>query len=62
MTSPPDLWDTEGVAAHLKMSSRYVQQLVREGRIPFIRFGRTLRFHPDEIDAWLRARTARAVR
>lgn len=62
MTAPPDLWDTDGVATHIRMSSRYVQQLVREGRIPFIRFGRTLRFHPDEIDAWLKTRTNRAVR
>lgn len=62
MSAPPDLWDTEAVAAHLKLSTRYVQELVRSNRIPFIRFGRKLRFHPEEIDGWLKSRQMKAVR
>lgn len=63
MTAPPEpLWDTDQVARHLQMSPRYVQQLVRDSRIPFVRFGRTLRFHPEEINAWIKTRQTKAVR
>lgn len=59
---PPDLWDTPRVAQYLGMSKRYVEQLVRENRIPFIRLGRSVRYHPDELNKWALARTNRAVR
>lgn len=62
MTAPPDLWDTGRVAQFLGMSKRYVEQLVREDRIPFTRYGRTVRFHPDRLNEWVLARHSKPVR
>lgn len=62
MTTPSPLWDTKQLAEHLGMSPRYIGQLVKESRIPFTRLGRSLRFQPDEINAWLASRSHGAVR
>lgn len=59
---PPDLWDSSRVAQFIGMSQRYVEQLVREGRIPYTRFGRNVRFHPDELNRWALARHSKTVR
>lgn len=58
---PSPLWDTRQLAEHLGMSPRYIQQLVKEGRIPFIRLGRSLRFRQDEIATWVDTRSRKAV-
>jgi excisionase family DNA binding protein len=47
------LLDVEGVAAVLGVSVRHVRRLVAERRIPFIKWGRYLRFDPDDVAAWL---------
>lgn len=61
ITSPPvttlddtgRLWDIETVAGRLGVQVRHVRRLVSERRIPFIKWGRLLRFDPAEIEAWL---------
>jgi excisionase family DNA binding protein len=47
------LWDIDAVALRLGVRVRHVRRLVAERRIPFIKWGRLLRFDPDEIEAWL---------
>lgn len=47
------LWDIGTVASRLGVETRHVRRLVSERRIPFIKWGRLLRFDPDEIEAWL---------
>ena len=47
------LWDVDAVAQRLGVQVRHVRRLVTERRIPFIKWGRLLRFDPAEIDAWL---------
>jgi excisionase family DNA binding protein len=47
------LLDVEGLAAVLGVSVRHVRRLVAERRIPFIKWGRYLRFDPDDVAAWL---------
>lgn len=62
MTPPiSPLWDTKQLAEHLGMSPRYIGQLVRESKLPYVRIGRSLRFRRDEIDAWLESRSRKAV-
>lgn len=48
-----DLLDIAAVAARLGVTIRHVRRLVAERRIPFVKWGRRLRFDPAEIDAWL---------
>lgn len=47
------LWDIGAVASRLGVQVRHVRRLVSERRIPFIKWGRLLRFDPAEIEAWL---------
>jgi excisionase family DNA binding protein len=49
----PELLDVDGVAHVLGVSDRYVRRLVAERRIPFIKWGRYLRFDPTEVSAWI---------
>lgn len=48
-------WDVDDVAAFLGLSSSCVYKMVARGAIPHHRlpFGRTVRFRPEEIHAWL---------
>lgn len=41
------------VAGYLRMSEAKVYRLVREGRLPAVRLGRTWRFRRDLLDDWL---------
>lgn len=47
------LWDIDSVASRLGVRVRHIRRLVAERRIPYIKWGRLLRFDPDEIEAWL---------
>jgi excisionase family DNA binding protein len=49
------LIDLPTVAEHLGVNDRHIRRLVNERRIPFVKWGRLLRFEPDEIDAWVEA-------
>lgn len=41
------------VADRLGVTVRHVRRLVDEDRIPYLKWGKLLRFDPAEIDAWL---------
>jgi excisionase family DNA binding protein len=47
------LVDLCAVADQLGVTERYVRRLVAERRIPYIKFGRLLRFDPVEVEQWL---------
>lgn len=47
------LLDLTAVAKRLGVNDRHVRRLVAERRIPFLKWGRLLRFDPVEIEAWL---------
>jgi excisionase family DNA binding protein len=49
----PRLIDIETVADLLDVNVRHVRRLVTERRIPFLKWGRLLRFDAEEIAAWL---------
>lgn len=45
--------DLPAVARRLGVNERHVRRLVNERRIPFLKWGRLMRFDPVEIEAWL---------
>ena len=49
------LLTAEEVAQIIGMRVDYVYALSRRGQIPHLRFGRTLRFRAEAIEAWLGA-------
>jgi excisionase family DNA binding protein len=53
---PPEfsgLLSTAEVANVLGVAKRHIYRLVSEDRIPYLKWGRLLRFDPAEIAAWL---------
>jgi excisionase family DNA binding protein len=50
---PEPLLDLPAVAKRLGVNERHVRRLVAERRIPYLKWGRLLRFDPVEIEAWL---------
>ncbi|HZU72450.1 MAG TPA: helix-turn-helix domain-containing protein [Acidimicrobiales bacterium] len=54
----PRLLNVEEVAEVLGVNVRHVRRLVFERRIPYVKWGRLVRFDPREIDRWLRDRAA----
>lgn len=49
----PPLLNVDEVAAVLGVNVRHVRRLVFEGRIPYLKWGRLVRFDPREIEMWL---------
>ena len=40
----------------LSLSVRYLQKCVKQGSLPYIRFGRAIRFDPVKISEWVNGR------
>jgi excisionase family DNA binding protein len=51
----PSLVSIDVVAEHLGVEVRHVRRLVAERRIPYVKWGRLLRFDPAEVDEWINA-------
>ena len=50
----PDEWMTQGeLADWLKISRTTVWRLIREGRVPVHRIGRTVRVRRSDVERWL---------
>ena len=52
-TGERPLLDLPAVAERLGVNHRHVRRLVAERRIPHLKWGRLLRFDPDELDAFI---------
>jgi len=50
------LWDANDVATFLKVSRSWVYQKAEAGLLPYLKVGGLLRFAPEEIMAYSRAR------
>ena len=50
------LWDANDVADFLKVSRSWVYQKAEAGLLPYLKVGGLLRFDPEEILAYSRAR------
>jgi PTS system nitrogen regulatory IIA component len=49
---PEPLWTVADVAAYLSVSERTVRDWQARRRLPHLRIGGTIRFRPDEVQAW----------
>lgn len=47
--------DVEGAARHLRMSPAFVRKCVLQNRLRHYKVGRRLRFHPDDLDEFVRS-------
>lgn len=55
-TDPDAPWRTKAEAArHVRVSERHLQRLVARGDLVAYRRGRLLRFHVDDLDAYMRS-------
>jgi len=53
----PTLWTVQELAEYLGVGPRFVYRLTSERRIRSVRVGRTVRFRPEDVTAWLDAET-----
>jgi excisionase family DNA binding protein len=60
-TALPTLWTVQELAQYLGTGTRYVYRLTSEHRIRSVRVGRTVRFRPEDVAAWLDAQTRNRV-
>ncbi len=51
----PRLLDVAELADVLGVNVRHVRRLVFENRVPYLKWGRLVRFDPREIERWLRS-------
>jgi excisionase family DNA binding protein len=54
-TTRQALLTPEQVAAKWGVPKSHVWRLAREGKVPHVKLGRYVRFHPDALDEWERA-------
>jgi len=53
----PDLWTASQLAEYLGVPHSFVYRLTHEHRIGFLRVGKTVRFRPEDVAAWLESAT-----
>jgi excisionase family DNA binding protein len=62
MTAPAPLLDKAAVADRLGCSPRLVDKMTAGRVLPFVKVGRLTRFRPEDVERWIQANTAPAVR
>jgi excisionase family DNA binding protein len=55
------LLDVASLAEYLGVSRSWVYQAAANGELPVVRIGSLLRFEPQAVQAWLRARSEREL-
>ncbi|MHB8219119.1 MAG: helix-turn-helix domain-containing protein [Acidimicrobiales bacterium] len=53
----PPLWTVSQLAEYLGVPHSFVYRLTHEHRIRFLRVGKTVRFRPEDVMAWLESAT-----
>lgn len=49
----PRLLSIGTLADHLDVTERFVRRLVEDNRVPYLKIGKFVRFHPDDINEWI---------
>ena len=57
----PAIMTVHDLAKYLKLSDAMIYRMARAKKLPFVRFGKTLRFQKDQIDEWFRANSAHSL-
>jgi excisionase family DNA binding protein len=60
--STAELLTIEEAARRIRMSVRHVRRLIAEGAIAHHRLGRSIRFHPADLEAYLAANRVGPIR
>jgi len=47
------LLDIDALAVNLCVTTSFVRRLIHERRIPFLKIGKFIRFHPTDIENWI---------
>lgn len=47
------LMDIKALAERLGVTERFVRRLVEDNRVTYLKIGKFVRFHPNDIDEWL---------
>jgi excisionase family DNA binding protein len=55
------LLTTEELCKMLKTRESFIRNLRSQGRIPYVKVGRLVRYRPEDISAWLKGQSARIV-
>lgn len=58
----PAVYTVQEAAVYLKLGKGTVYKLLREGRIPHSRLGKSIRFRREDLDAYIAENTAKAYR
>lgn len=53
---------SQEAALYLGVTERWVRRAVAEKRIPYVKVGKLLRFHTDDLDGWVESRRVPAER
>ena len=57
---PPRVLDAQNAARYLSLGLDTLYRLVRSGELPHSRVGKSIRFRPEDLDAYIAARVTRA--
>ncbi len=58
---PPELWTVDQLADYLGVGRNTIYGLTRYHRIRYIRVGKTVRFRPVDVAAWLESEVVQAT-
>jgi excisionase family DNA binding protein len=47
-------WTVSDVARELQCTERHIYKLVSDGKIPYAKVGRLVRFSPAQVEEWIR--------
>ena len=51
--NPQPLLDIEQAAHRLNVTPRFIRRLIAQRRIDYLKIGKFIRFHPDDLDTWI---------
>ncbi|MDY7106807.1 MAG: helix-turn-helix domain-containing protein [Actinomycetota bacterium] len=55
-SGPVMLIDIPTLAQQLNVTERFIRRLINERRIPYLKIGKFIRFHPNDVATWVAAR------
>lgn len=55
MIDPTAIWSLDDTAAHFKCSTKTIQKMAREQKLPYFMMGRLWRFRSADVLAWEQA-------
>ena len=51
--NPQPLLDINQAAERLNVTPRFIRRLIAQRRIDYLKIGKFIRFHTDDLDSWI---------